>query len=56
MIPTALPTHAPMVREGRKIPAGKAAPNVTAVRRVLAKAVTRSRMTVGVELDGLTKA
>lgn len=33
-----------MAREGRKMPAGTNAPNVTAVRRVLAKAVTRRRV------------
>jgi hypothetical protein len=34
-----------MAREGRKIPAGREAPNVAAVRSVLAKAVTRRRVT-----------
>lgn len=45
MIPTDRPTHAPIAREGRKIPAGRDAPNVAAVRRVFAKAVTRRRVT-----------
>ena len=44
--PVALPTHAPMAREGRKIPAGTEAPKVMAVRIVLAKAVTRRRRTI----------
>jgi hypothetical protein len=43
------------VSDGRKIPAGRAAPKVTAVRRVLAKALTSRSTIVGVELEGLVK-
>jgi hypothetical protein len=41
------------VRDGRKIPAGRAAPNVTAVSSVFVKALTSRSTTVGVELFGL---
>lgn len=50
-IPTALPTQAPIQRDGKKIPAGREAPKVATVKRVLAKAVTsRSVMIVQVLL------
>lgn len=42
-MPRARPTHAPTVREGKKIPAGIEAPNVIAVSNVLANAVTSKR-------------
>jgi hypothetical protein len=51
--PTARPTQAPMVKEGRKMPAGMEEPKVTAVSSVLAKAATRRRSTIDVALEEL---
>lgn len=53
--PTARPTQAPTVRDGRKMPAGMEEPNVTAVRRVLAKAAMKSRRTTAVAFEVLCK-
>lgn len=52
-IPTARPTQAPIVKEGRKIPAGMEAPKVAAVKKVRRVAVTRRRKTEESVLVGL---
>ena len=51
--PTARPMQAPMTSVGKNMPAGIEAPKVTAVRSVLAKAVTSKTMMSDIVLDGL---